>query len=122
MELNNDLFSIFMEGHSRGVSRHISGTWAKQQQNPAFDYEIVEVSLGEFKSVYRWLCLKRGTTPNTHLLDIATSRDKEEDFERDRTGKPSIHALGNTVFSMYDRGHDADFYRETLQHGFSFFK
>jgi len=85
-----------IEGHARGVGRHMATLYSYKRDNPAYLYHYLSISVPELVQSYLWLCGKLGVTPR------ATSMESTKQFTRRGTGI-SQHALGNSLFQIYQR-------------------
>ncbi|MGV8086483.1 MAG: hypothetical protein ACP5N1_02540 [Candidatus Woesearchaeota archaeon] len=56
IKFNN--YPIFIEGHARGVTKHIAHDYSIKEDNDAFLYKCSDFDAGEFNSVYLWMCGK----------------------------------------------------------------
>jgi len=111
---------IFNEGHARTIQKEISKIYAQREDNEAFMYRITDMSVGEFKSTYLWMCKKHKLSPNQNLLKTKSSRDGDEKSERLLTRAPSPHAIGNTIFSIGQAREGKEIYSRVLNGNFKF--
>ena len=112
-------YSIFMEGHARGVEKQLAKTYCEREDNETFLYDISDSNLGEYKSAYIWMCKKLGMHPRKSLLKIKSSRDGDESFGR-LLLEPTPHAIGNTLFSIYESSKGKEIYKQMIQENFQF--
>jgi len=108
-------FSMFDEGHARGVQEYLARTYAEKEDNPAFLYDTLDTKVGELKRTYKWICKKLGVQKRESLLKTKSSRDGSK-----RISKPSKHALGNTFFSIYEAKRGPQIYDNILHGTFQF--
>ncbi len=111
---------IFSEGHSRGVQKYLAKKYAQEEGNEAFLYDTLDVSVGEFKSAYRWMCKKLNQKLSKSLLKIRTSRDLDEGIARSIIRRPTSHALGNALFSIYQEIYGDEIYKQMMHREFQF--
>lgn len=95
-------YSIFKEGHARGVEKQVAEDYRKREDNEAFLYDVLDSTVGEFKSAYVWMCKNLGQQPKESLLKTKTCRDGDESVNRLVWRHPTPHAIGNALFSMYE--------------------
>lgn len=106
---------IFNEGHARGATRQLSKKYAEAEDNPAFKFDTLEFLVAELKSFYIWLCDLENTAPRRSLIrSFKTSYDKIEAYKRRKTGLPSPHAMGNTVFYYFEQFLGDKLYKDYL--------
>ncbi len=113
-------YIIFMEGHARGVQKHVSEDYMRREDNEAFLYNVLDYTVGEFKSVYSWMCKKFGQQQKNSLLKTKTSRDLDESLCRLIFKKPTFHAIGNALFSIYQAQQGNHIYRDMIHGRFQF--
>ena len=113
-------YSIFQEGHARGVERHLSEDYRERENNEAFLYDILDTTVGEFKSAYVWMCKKLDKPVRKSLLKTKTTRDGDENSERFMQRKPTPHARGNALFSIYEALHGKQIYNHMIHGNFKF--
>jgi len=62
---------IFIEGHARGVARHIRRIYSERNDDPSHLYpDLQGYDVGELSDVYLWLCRKFDQTPNRKLVGL----------------------------------------------------
>jgi len=105
--------SIFSEGFAMGVQRNLSRTYSEREDNMAFLYGILDITVGEIKAAYAWICRRLGEPVRKNLLTPKSCYD-------DSPRNPSDHAKGNTVFSIYETLYTPGFYRDIIHNDFSF--
>lgn len=113
-------FDIFREGHARGVERYISNKYKDKEGNEEFFDGILDMTVGEMKSVYVWMCKKLGIKPKESLLKTRTSRDFDEKGHRVLRREPTSHAIGNTLFCLYEATKGSSIYKDMLKGNFKF--
>lgn len=113
-------YSIFVEGNARGVERHISEAYREREDNEAFLYDISDKTVGEIKSVYLWMSKKLGKPVKESLLKIKTSMDKYEGLVRLIFRRPTPHAIGNALFSIYEAQQGSQICGAMIQGSFQF--
>ncbi len=113
-------YSLFIEGHARGVENYIAQFYRDMEDNEAFLYRTLDIRVGELKSAYRWMCKSLGQKPNKNLLKIRTRRDHEEWLNKVMSGVPSPSALGNTLFSLYKLQYGNSIYKKLIKGDFFF--
>ena len=101
-----------MEGHARGVQRHIAHLYSEQEDNGAFLYTMTDYTVAELKSPYRWMCKQLGKQPDESLLRTPT----QTIFPFGGT----IHALGDASFYIAEALHGKDVYKQALAGSFQF--
>jgi hypothetical protein len=104
--------TVFKEGHARGVQKYLSGLYQEREDNEAFLYDVLKMSVPEFRDTYKWMCRKLGQKPNESLL-------KRKDVW-DKGGTPSEHAIGNTLFSIYENDLGDGIYSQMVKGEFNF--
>ncbi len=105
--------SAFLEGHARGIGRHLSQEYGKKEGNEAFLFWELDRNVSGLKSTYPWMCRIVGKYPVKNLLEIET-----ESYIND--SNPSAHALGNTFFSIYETLYGKDIYKDVINGRFEF--
>ncbi len=113
-------FFIFAEGHARGIQRQVARIYQEREDNEAFLYGISDKTVGELKSTYIWICKQLGQQSQQSLLNTKTTRDHSENLSRLLFKKPSSHAIGNSLFSIYEAKHGPSIYAPALQENFEF--
>ncbi len=108
---------IFMEGHARGVQKYVAELFAENERNLAYKYDIMDTTVGEFKSTYLWMCKKLQKVPRESLLITPSQRDFSEGWSR-FFRKPSSHALGNTLLSIYESQLGSRIYSDMIHGNF----
>ena len=121
LEFTSGGFTTFMEGHARGVQRHTANVYREKEDNEAFLYETTDWTCGELKSTYQWLCSELSIHERQSLLKSKTSRDKDETVHRRIYRKPTPHAIGNTLFYLYETQEGNSIYKNMLNETFSLF-
>ena len=112
--------NIFSEGHARGVQKHMAEKYAQEEDNEAFLYAGLDTTVGEFKSSYIWMCKKLEQKPKKSLLKIRTGRDADEGITRLIVQRPTSHALGNALFSIYQDICGDGIYKQMVHREFQF--
>ena len=118
--LKDDMYSIFKEGHARGVEKHIAQDYQQREDNNAFLYDVLNSTVGEFKSAYIWICQKFGHQPKASLLKTKTSTDIDERVNRLLDKTPTPHAIGNALFSIYEAREGRGIYNDMIHGNFQF--
>lgn len=113
-------YSIFSEGHARGVQKHVSEEYMEREDNEAFLYDVLDSTVGEFKSAYVWMCKKLGQQPKESLLKTKTTRDADESVNRLVWRCPTPHAIGNALFSIYEARQGRQVYNHMIHGNFQF--
>ncbi|MEM2121041.1 MAG: hypothetical protein QXU20_00045 [Candidatus Woesearchaeota archaeon] len=108
-------YIAFLEGHARGVERFIAKEYSENENNYAFWYNVLDRVVGELKCVYKWLCINFEKEPKEILLNTETSIDERLDFRLKRHKKPSYHAIGNSLFLIYELKHGNDVYKKIIK-------
>ncbi len=113
---------IFMEGHARGVQKHIAESYSQKEGNEAFLYDISEKTIHELANAYGWLCKRLNKIPKDSLLKMDVYSDILEMFRGGTFGdrEPSNHALGNAFCSIYESLHGKDIYKQMVHGEFKF--
>lgn len=112
--------SIFNEGQARGIERQLAEMYRDGEDNEAFLYGVLDRDICEIKSVYRWVCKKLGKQPRESILKTKSSRDGDESFRRFIMRKPTSHAIGNSLFSIYEASNGKGIYNQMIQGKFQF--
>lgn len=115
-----DKHEIFMEGHARGVEKQLADDYCEREDNEAFLYGISDINVGELKSAYLWMCEKLGQKPREILLKTKTSRDSDESLYRSNNMEPTPHAIGNSLFSIYESLKGRKIYNHMIHGDFQF--
>lgn len=115
-------YNVFIEGHARGVQRYLADLYREREDNEVFLYECSDWVVGELKSAYKWICQMSGKSPKSNLVATESSIDKTEIYHCLIKKIPTIHALGNTLFSLYEAKRGNRIYRDMLQGDFTFDK
>ena len=118
--LRDDKYLVFREGHARGVQRHLSEDYREREDNEAFLYKILDSNVGEFKSAYVWICEQLGKSIRSSLLKTKTNRDSAELNNLYTKGKPTPHAIGNSLFSIYEALYGKQIYNHLIHGNFKF--
>ncbi len=113
-------YSVFREGHARGIQRQISENYAQRWDNEAFLFDILDYNVGEFKSAYLWMSKKLKYKPIESLLKTKSSQDDDGVINRLFFSKPSPHAIGNTLFSIYEASQGKEIYNHMIHGNFKF--
>jgi hypothetical protein len=112
--INKTKWSIFTEGHARGVQRKISKIFSERENNEAFIYQISEMDMGEYKKAYRFMCEELGITANESLMRTKTRLD------RYRNKEINSHQIGNSLFSILEEKHGDGIYKKMIHGNFNF--
>lgn len=104
----------FNEGLARGVERRLSQKYASKEGNEAFEYVATDVTVGELRSVYRFLCSLLGKECREELLAVEASND----YDEARKGKPSHWAIGTANYALREMEHGEELYREAFNGDF----
>jgi hypothetical protein len=110
---------IFLEGHARGVERHIAEYYNEQEDNEAYLIAATDRTLGELKSSYVWMCSETGKRPSRALLRTKSKSDMDERMARLLSG-PTPHAIGNALMSIYEAKMGKGIYADMLRGDFQF--
>jgi len=113
-------FSFVSEAICRGIQRHIARCYQERMNNDAYTYRIQELTVGELKSTYIWLCEKLGVKPKKNLLAVASQRDKFESKNRRKNHEPTRHAIGHTLFYLEEKVQGPQIYANILKGDFKF--
>jgi hypothetical protein len=113
-------YSIFSEGHARGIEKHIAQHYAEREDNEAFLFDSLDITVGEIKSAYQWITKNFGLIPNQELLRTKSSRDYTEETYRELFKKPTSHAMGNALFSIFEARMGKEIYKEMIHGNFQF--
>ncbi len=113
-------YNIFQEGHARGVQKQVSEEYMEREDNEAFLYDVLNSTVGEFKSAYVWMCKNLGQQPKESLLKTKTSRDSDESAHRLVWRSPTQHAIGNALFSIYEALQGRQIYKHMIHGNFKF--
>jgi hypothetical protein len=104
-------YGIFEEGHARGVQRFIAAEFMMHENNETYLFDIVDHTVGELRGTYKWMCHKLNRPVRKNLLRIHSIADTYEGLPI-----PSQHALGNTLFMLYEKRYGTDIYNKAI-HG-----
>jgi len=55
---------VAIEGHARGVGKHIAILYSQERDNPAYLHDYLSRSIPELATAYVWLCKKFNSTPD----------------------------------------------------------
>jgi len=113
-------FEFFIEGHARGVGRHMSKKYMKEEDNGAFLYNALNIDVSEMKTTYLWLCNNFDLTPKKSLLNTKTLRDDEDMKFLKKCKMPSPHAIGNSLFLIYENKKGPGIYSDMIHGNFKF--
>ena len=113
-------YLIFKEGHARGVERHLSEDYREREDNEAFLYHILNRNIREFKSAYVWMCSMLSKPVRDNLLRTKALLDNYEYRILSSKRKPSLHATGNALFSIYEALHGKQVYNHMIHGDFKF--
>lgn len=105
--------SYFEEGHARGVQRFIANRYRDKENNEAFMYNYLDLSVAELKATYKWMCKKLEVGPSKSLLKVETEA---------RHKKQSGHSIGNTLFLLYETRLGNGVYKDLIDGSFEFKK
>jgi len=119
--LRGENYSIFEEGHSRGVEKHLAKVYKEKEDNEAFIFNSLDKLVGESKSVYIWMCEKFNKSVNKNLLKSKSSRDYCEKVFRRFKKIPTPHAIGNSLFSIYEENSGEEIYKNMIHGNFNFY-
>ena len=111
--------NVFIEGHARGVQRYIAETYRERENNDAFLYENLGIDVMEIKNCYIWASKKLKEPLKKSLLKINTL-PYPYGWVCMREGKPTEHAIGNALFSIYEKEYGNKIYREMIHGNFQF--
>jgi hypothetical protein len=103
-------FIPYQEGICRGIERHIGKLYAETEDNPAYLYDPINTTVGELRSVYLDLCKSYKKQPNDSLLKTPSWVDDIESQSRHYLCRPTLHALGNTFFYLWEDKFGKDTY------------
>jgi hypothetical protein len=107
--INMNNHDYFTEGHAEGVARNIARIYAEKKDNPAYLLDTTRISVDEIKSVYLWLCEKFGKEADKNLVsDVKPCI------------MPDIHAIGNSMISIYEAQYGPRIYNEMMHGKFEF--
>ncbi len=95
---------VLLEGHARGVERHISELYCEREGNDAFMYGIYNRTITELQQTYGWICRR---------LEI---KGREEFLPKKQTREIGPHAAGNTLFLLWEQTKGSEIYKEVLHH------
>ncbi len=118
--LKEGKYSIFKEGHARGIERYISKLYREREDNEAFLYDFLNETTSEMKNAYLWMCRNLRKPVKECLLRTKTSRDFDEGAWRFVFRQPTHHAIGNTLFSIYQAQQGNHIYRDMIHGRFRF--
>jgi len=85
---------VAIEGHARGVGKHIAILYSQERDNPAYLHDYLSRSIPELATAYVWLCKKFNSTPDAKL-------EKSAKRFANQTGELPAHTLGNSLFKIY---------------------
>lgn len=105
--------SYFDEGHARGVQRFIANSYRNKENNEAFMYDYLDLSVAELRVTYQWMCKKLEIAPSKSLLKIETAT---------RYRKQTGHSIGNTLFLLYETRLGKGIYKDLIDGSFEFKK
>lgn len=103
---------MFLEGHARGVQKQMAYKYFEKENNPAYLHDTIDISLAELKASYRLLCgFFPGVRANENLLNKNISiTDKLIQENMFTPMNPPFHAVGNSIFSIWEALHGTDIY------------
>lgn len=110
--INKMKWSVFMEGHARGVQRKISQNFMEREDNEAFMYNTLDITLDEFKKAYEFMCEELGIPANKNLVKTKTGRYRKREI--------NSYDIGNALFSILKEKHGDGIYRKMIHGNFSF--
>jgi hypothetical protein len=113
-------FNIVKEGHARGVERHIAAYYAEKTSQSDFIEPTLRLTLGELSAAYMWLSDKLHIPSNTSALDINNVHYYNEIQFVDKLGRPSKHAIGNTLFCLAEAKQGKGIYADFVKGDFDF--
>src|SRR3989338_3083070 len=111
--ISDELFSVFLEGHARGVERHFAQVYRDETDNEAFLYGATKVTLQDLQRTYVWLCRRLRIQPKEILLqpkDSLIERGADLMFSN-ILGRPEAHSLGTTLSSLWEEEYGNRIYR-----------
>lgn len=109
-------YMAFCEGQARSMQMYIAERYRQKEDNEAFLYDITEMTTGEMKSLYKWLCFKKWVRPNKSLVKIKTRMDKLEIVSKiGDFGRPSEYAAGNTYFLVQETKNGKEIHKEMIK-------
>jgi len=113
-------FSAFQEGIARGVERFVSNAFSVENEDDVFLFDVTDETYGELKSAYRWLSRKQGFAKRENIIGLESSIDSDENISRFFRRKPSVHAMGNTLFYLRELEEGNQIYRQAWNCELSF--
>ncbi|GEM_PF-2555441 len=115
-------YSIFSEGISRGVQRHVSKIFKEKEDNEAFLYEILNYNVEEMKRLYPIMCYAFGIEPQQSLLKAKNFIEKHyfENNEPNRYLANDYHAIGNSLFYVLEIKFGSSIYKDAIKGDVSF--
>lgn len=112
--LDKKLYGIFLEGHARGVERHVAQRFSVRHDHPAFLYRSMERTVDELSDAYTYLCNFFEISPKEGL-----GKEPTIDFSGCRwkllLEKPDHHALGTAVVLLHERRNGQEIYEEMIK-------
>ncbi len=116
----NDICScnhgIFEEGVSIRTQNYLAEKYSEIEDNEAFIYFTSYRNVNDFKRVYRWMCKTLDINSNKNLIKCKSYFDLLDSA----FFQPSNHALGNSLFSIYEAVNGKEIYKDVFQGEFSF--
>ena len=107
--LENDDYKILIEGHARGVERHVARIYAERENDKRIIKSILPGTLLEYVGIYMKMCERMKKKINIKLL-------KNHNTEY----RPGMHAVGNTLFSIAEEKFGPKVYAGALRGVFAF--
>lgn len=103
--LNYRYYSYFEEGMARGLENHIAKIYANKEKDERYLIQNCSINCFEFLQVYFKLCEKFNKKP-------LKKWNKEKKMIEGLT--IGSHAIGNTIFSLYEMKSGEDIYRKNM--------
>lgn len=94
-----------LEGHALGVQRYIAEKYRNEEDNSAFLYSTLDITVGRMKMLYTWLCKKLGETPRAGFQEDGLLPGLD------------AHALGLAHFLRQEISEGSQVYRMWLEKG-----
>ncbi|MBI2102369.1 hypothetical protein HYT55_00895 [Candidatus Woesearchaeota archaeon] len=110
----------FIEGHARGVQRHVAKSYWEREDNPGFMDFTVREDTRELHLAYRLLCDRFSQQPHKTLVKGLPKETLGQRLYRRTKGKVDPHILGNAIMLLHEAQHGAGIYRDMLHGHYAF--